>query len=225
MRRREFITLIGGAAATPMLSSRAVRSQQSQTPVIGFLHARSAADSVPLVTALRGGLADNGIIEGQNVRIEYRWAEGQYSKIPALAADLVQMPASLLITGSEPSALAAKAATSTIPIVFVVGSDPTKLRLVDSFSRPGRNATGIFILTTALEAKRLGLLHELVPHAQLIGILSNPNFPYAKDQLDQIQQAADQLGQRIEVLRAGTPTEIDAACESEPCPCEGVAQG
>jgi putative ABC transport system substrate-binding protein len=207
MRRRDFITLLGGAAASPL----AAQAQQRPMPVIGFLHARSPEDFTAQLTALRRGLAGNGFVEGQSITIEYRWARGQYDQIPAMAEELVHLPAGLLVTGAEPSVLAAKAATSSIPIVFVVGTDPIKLGIVTSFNRPGGNATGVYILTTSLEAKRLGLLHELVPRADLIGVVLNPNNPAAQDQLTQLQGAASALGLPIKVLDASSPSEIDKA--------------
>jgi putative tryptophan/tyrosine transport system substrate-binding protein len=207
MRRRDFITLLGGAATWPL----AAPAQQPAMQVIGFLHARSPEDFAPQLTALRRGLAENGFTEGQSITIEYRWARGQYDRMPAMAAELVRLPAGLILTGAEPSVLAAKAATSTIPIVFVVGTDPVKLGVVTSFNRPGGNATGVHILATSLEAKRLGLLHELVPHADLIGVLLNPNLPAAQDQLGQLRAAASALGLPIKVLHASNTSEIDGA--------------
>src|SRR5215211_5571731 len=172
MRRREFITLLGGAAAWPLAS----RAQQPTMPVIGYLSSRSPHDTSHLVAAFRRGLAENGYVEGQNVTIEYRWALGQYDRLPALALELVRQPAAVIVTtGGEPAALAAKAATSTIPIAFLLGGDPTKIGLAARYSRPGGSATGMNILTATLEPKRLGLLGELVPQAATIGLLLNPN--------------------------------------------------
>ena len=206
--RRQFISALGGAAATWPLAAHA---QQPPVPVIGFLYARSPEDFSAQLAAFQKGLAEYGYVDGQNIKIEYRWARGQYDLMPSLAADLVRLPATLIMAGAEPSVLAAKAATSTIPIVFVVGTDPVKLGIVASYNRPGGNLTGLHIFTTTLEAKRLNLIHELIPHDALIGILQNPKLPFAQDQLAQIQDAANGLGLRIEVLRASTPAEIDDA--------------
>ena len=206
--RRQFISALGGAAATWPLAAHA---QQPPVPVIGFLYARSPEDSSAQLAAFQKGLAEHGYVDGQNIKIEYRWARGQYDLMPSLAADLVRLPATLIMAGAEPSVLAAKAVTSTIPIVFVVGTDPVKLGIVASYNRPGGNLTGLHIFTTTLEAKRLNLIHELIPRDALIGILQNPKLPFAQDQLAQIQDAANGLGLRIKVLRASTPAEIDDA--------------
>ena len=205
---RKFIAALGGAAAVWHFTARA---QQPALPIIGFLYARSPEDFSAQLAAFHKGLAEGGYVDGQNIKIEYRWARGKYDQMPSLAGDLVRLPATLIMAGAEPSALAAKAATSSIPIVFVVGTDPVKLGIVVSYNRPGGNATGLQIFTTSLEAKRLNLLHELLPRDAIIGILQNPKFPYAQDQLAQIQVAAKGLGQRIEVLRASIPAEIDDA--------------
>ena len=175
--RRRFIAALGCTAAWPL----AAQAQQSAVPVIGFLYVRSPEDSSAQVEAFKHGLAEHGYVEGQTVHIEYRWGRGQYDQMPALAAELVRLPATLLVAGAEPSVLAAKAATSNIPIVFVVGTDPIKLGVVASFNKRGGNATGVDILTTSLDAKRLGLLRELIPRADTIGVLANPKFPYAKE--------------------------------------------
>jgi putative ABC transport system substrate-binding protein len=175
MQRRDFITLLGGTAVMWPLAARA---QQPPMPVIGYLSARSPADTAHLVDAFRRGLKETGFIEGQNVAIEYRWAFGEHSQLPRLAAELVQKAVALFVTtGGESAALAAKAATSAIPIAFIIGGDPIKLGLVTTYNRPGGNATGISILTANLEPKRLELLRELVPQASIIGGLLDPNFP------------------------------------------------
>jgi len=207
MRRREFISLLGGAVAWPL----AARAQQSAMPVIGFLSARSPEESAHLVAAFQSGLADNGYIAGQTVLIEYRWALGQYDRLPTMAADLVRRPVAVLATvGGEPAAMAAKTETSTIPIVFAM-DDPVKQGLVESFNRPGGNATGMAVLSPDLEAKRLGLLHELVPQASTIGVLLNPNFPPAQHQLEEVQIAAQATNLQILALRASTDRDIDEA--------------
>ena len=170
--RREFISALGGGMVASPLAARA---QQPAMPVVGFLRNTSAADSTQLVTAFRQGLKEAGFVEGQNVAIEYRWADGQYDRLPALAAELVRAQVAVLVAiGGEPSVLAARAATSLIPIVFTTGGDPVQMGLVASINRPGGNATGVSLLTTAPEAKRLGMLHELVPSATVIGVLINP---------------------------------------------------
>ena len=213
MKRREFITLLGGAAAAPsMFWPRSASAEQATMPVIGFLSSRSPAESSHLVAAFRAGLQAGGYVEGQNVAIEYRWAEGQYDRLPALAVDLVRRGVAVLATtGGEPSALAAKAATSTIPIVFTVGGDPVKIGLVASLNRPGGNATGVSLLTTVPEAKRLGLLYELVPNAALIGVLINPNYQGAEAQSREVQDAARAIDRRIEIATAGNDRQLEAA--------------
>jgi putative ABC transport system substrate-binding protein len=209
--RREFVVTLGGAAAG---WSVAVRAQQPAMPAIGFLSIRSPDDTETLA-AFRGGLNEGGFVEGQNVMVDYRWALGQYDRLPALAAELVQKPIAVLVSaGGEPAALAAKAATSTIPIVFSIGDDPVRLGLVASYNRPGGNLTGINIFTTALEAKRLGLLHDLIPKAAAIGVLLNTDFSPAESQLRNVQEAARAIGLQIHVLRANTDPEIEAAFEA-----------
>ena len=207
VRRREFITLLGGAAAALPLSARA---QQPGTPVIGFLSSRSPDESKHLVNAFRAGLHTGGYVEGESVAIEYRWAEGEYDRLPALAIDLVRRAVAVLVTtGGEPSALAAKSATSTIPIVFAVGGDPVRTGLVASLSRPGGNATGVSLLTTETEAKRLGLLSELVPSAAVIGVLINPQGAGAQSQ--EVQEAARAIGRQVRIANAGNDRELEVA--------------
>jgi putative ABC transport system substrate-binding protein len=207
VKRREFITLLGGAAAWP-LTARA----QEPKPVIGYLSARSHDDTAHLVDAFRRGLAENGYVEGRNVLIEYRWAMGQHRRLPQLAEELVNKQVAVVVsTGGETAALAAKAATSTIPIVFAVGRDPVKLGLAASYNRPGGNATGINILTQALEPKRLGLLQQLVPRATTFGVLLDPNFSAFENQLRGAEEAGRALAVPVQILRAATDSEIDGA--------------
>ena len=208
MRRREFITLIGGAAAWPF----GVRAQQPAIPVVGFLGVTSASTQ-PYLAAFRQGLSETGYVEGQNVVIEYRWAEGQYNRLPELAADLIRHHADVIVTlFTMPAAQAAKARTSTIPIVFSVGDDPVKVGLVASLSRPGGNATGINFFSSEVTAKRLGLLRELLPKATRIGVLVNPtNVETTERTVRDVNAAADALGLQIQALNASNGNEIDAA--------------
>ena len=208
MRRREFIMLLGGAAAAWPFSARA---QQSAMPVIGFMSARSPDDTGPVLQAFLKGLGEAGFFDGQNVTIEYRWARGDYSRLPAFAAEFVQRRVNVLATtGGEASAVAAKQATSTIPIVFVTG-DPVKAGLVESLNRPGGNATGSYIATSEMEQKRLSLLHELTPGVPLIGALLNPNFADAARQLPELEQAARMIGRRLLIAKASNDEELNAA--------------
>ena len=212
MKRREFITLLGGAAATWPLAARA---QQSAMPVIGFMSGRSLEDSAHLVAAFRQGLGEAGFVEGQNIAIEYRWGLGQYDRMPTLAADLVNRGVAVLVgVGGDVSGLAAKQATSTIPVVFGSGSDPVKAGLVESLSRPGGNATGYSLLTNEMEPKRLGMLHDLVPGAAVIGVLLNPNFPPAARQLQDLEEAARTIGLRLFISKANSDEELNAAFTS-----------
>jgi len=207
MRRREFITLIGGAAAWPL----AARGQQKTLPVIGFLSSRSPEDSQSVLAGFRKGLSEGGIVESKDVVMEFRWARGDFGKLPALAAELVRdRVAVIMAAGAAPPALAAKAATSTIPIVFVSG-DPIKEGLVASLNQPGGNATGVYNLVEELEAKQLGLLHELFPGAILFGVLLNPKFPAAERQAAGLRAAASTIGQPLTFLSASTDAELDAA--------------
>jgi putative ABC transport system substrate-binding protein len=184
-------------------------------PVIGWLSSRSPGESKHLVDAFRSGLQTLGYVEGKNVAIHFRWAEGQYDRLPAMAAELVREKIAVLATlGGEPSALAAKAATSTIPIVFNVGGDPVKAGLVASLNRPGGNATGVSLLTFAPEAKRLGLLHEVVPNTEVIGALINPNYQGAEDQWREVQDAARAIDRRVERALAASEQELEPAFEA-----------
>ena len=208
MKRREFITLLGGAAAWPLVA----RAQQAAVPVVGLLHATSSNYFAQFADAVRQGMRESGVIEGRDATIEYCWAEGQNDRLPALAADLVgRRVAVILAIGGTAPALAAKATTSTIPIVFLSAADPIKAGLVARLDRPGGNVTGISFLGTALEAKRLEILHKLVPSAALIGVLVDPTYPDAEAQRRELQDAADTLKQPIAVVGASTPAEINEA--------------
>jgi putative ABC transport system substrate-binding protein len=208
MRRREFLGILGSAAAAWPFSARA---QQSPLPVIGFMSARSPDDTGLVLQAFLKGLGEAAFFDGQNVTIEYRWARGDYSRLPAFAAEFVQRRVNVLATtGGEASAVAAKQATSTIPIVFVAG-DPVKAGLVESLNRPGGNATGSYIATSEMEQKRLSLLHELTPGVPLIGVLLNPNFADAARQLLELEQAARTIGRRILIAKASNDEELNAA--------------
>jgi putative ABC transport system substrate-binding protein len=205
-RRREFITLLGGAVAAWPLAARA---QQPAMPVIGFLNQGSAKPSAYLAAAFREGLKEVGHVEGHNVTIEYRWAESQYNLLSGLAADLVSRKVAALAAAFLPAALAAKAATSTIPICFVTGANPVEQGLVASFNRPGGNVTGVTFFSALVGAKRLGLLHELVPAAGTFALLVNPTNPNAEIVSRDLQVAARTLGKRILILTASTEREID----------------
>ena len=212
MRRRDFITLACGAAtAWPM----AVRAQPSTLPVIGFLHSATASAYARMSAALRKSLNDAGYIEGQNVAIEYRWAEGQFDRLPDLAADLVRHQVSVIFAGGgvDPS-LAAKAATSKIPIVFANGTDPVEAGLVGSLDHPGANVTGITFLLNTLGPKELEVLHELVPKAALVAALINPKSSTAASQLKDLQDTARAFGQQLSILRASTQSDIEAVVSS-----------
>jgi putative ABC transport system substrate-binding protein len=209
MRRREFMTLLGGAAVTWSLAARA---QQGALPLIGFINGGSADASTGFVAAFRKGLSESGFVEGQNVAVEYHWLEGRYDRLPALAADLIRRRVALIATpGSVPAALAAKAATATIPIVFTVAEDPVQLGLVASLARPGGNATGINYFSREVVAKRLRLLHDLLPKAARIAVLLNrANAGSAEATLRGVQEAAPAIGLQIQILNATTIGEIDA---------------
>jgi putative ABC transport system substrate-binding protein len=210
MRRREFITLVGGAAAAWPLAARA---QQPAMPVIGFLNLASPDGFTERLRGFRQGLKDMGHVEGENVAIEYRWAEGHFDRLPALAAELVRRPVAVIATpGNAASAFAAKAATTTIPIVFSVGEDPVRLGLVASLARPGGNLTGLNFFSAELTAKRLELLRELVPGAIHVAVLVNPDSPTATESiLRDVEPAARTMGLQIQVLNASNSREINAA--------------
>ena len=214
MRRRDFIAAIGGAAAWPI----AGRAQQRAVPVIGFVHGGSADASASVLAAFRKGLGETGYVEGRNVMVEYNWLEGQFDHLPALMADLVRRGVDVIVAGGNTAALTAKATTATIPIVFGVGDDPAKLGLVASLARPGGNATGVNFFVEEVLAKRLALLHELVPKAVRIVVLVNPaNGSVAEATLREAQDAARVIGLQIQVLSASTSREIEAAFAALTC--------
>jgi putative ABC transport system substrate-binding protein len=205
MKRREFITLLGGAAAWPL----AARAQQPTMPVIGFLGGSAPADRAHFLTAFRQGVREAGYVEGQNVAIEYRWAQEQYDRLPDLAADLVRRQVTVIAAHDTPSAIVAKAATTTIPIVFAGGGDPVKLGLVASLNRPGGNVTGVTFVVSEVGAKQLGLLHELQPGAVRVGVLVDPKYPGTASFISDVQAAASSIRKQIAVLEAPTGRDID----------------
>jgi len=207
IRRREFIAGLGGAAVWPL----AARGQQTAMPVIGFLNSGSQAGYAHFLAAFHQSLNEAGYVEGRNVTVEYRWAEGQYGRLPALAADLVSHHVSVITATTTPAALAAKAATSAIPIVFTAAADPVAAGLVASLGRPGGNATGVTNYLTDLGAKRLDLMHELVPSAAMIGMLVNPNYPDIEAQQSDVSAAARKLGQQVHVVNAGSEDDFERA--------------
>jgi len=208
VRRREFITLLGGAAAAWPIEARA---QQPAMPVMGYLNSRSRDTDTPFLAAFHRGLNETGYVEGQNVAIEYRWADGQYDRLPVLATDLVRRRVTVMAATSTPAALAAKAATSAIPIVFTTAADPIAVGLVDSLSRPSGNVTGVNSYLSDLGAKRLELLRQLVPNAALIGMLVNPNYPDAESQAKDVKEAARTLGQQVHVVNADSEGDLNRA--------------
>jgi putative ABC transport system substrate-binding protein len=207
VNRREFVTLLGGAAAWPLVA----RAQQAAMPVIGLLGSSAAVDRARHLTAFRQGLREPGYVEGQNVAIEYRWAQDQADRLPDLAADLVRRQVTVIAAHDTPSSIVARAATTTIPIVFASGSDPIKLGLVASLNRPGGNVTGVTFVVAELGAKQLGLLHELQPGAVRVGVLVDPNFAPTQSFVSDVQAAASSIGKQIEVLEAPTGRDIDTA--------------
>ena len=211
MRRRELITLLGGAATWPLVA----RAQQAAIPAVGFMSGRSPEDSARIASAFRQGLADAGFIEGQTVNIEYRWANGDSDKLPALAADLVNRKVAVLVgVGGDVSAAAAAKVTKIIPVVFGMGGDPVKAGLVASFNRPGGNVTGFTLWTNEIASKRLGLLRQLAPGVPLIGVLVNPRFRPTEQELLELEPAAKAVNQKLFVARANDDAELDAALAS-----------
>jgi putative ABC transport system substrate-binding protein len=199
MRRREFITLVSGVAVAWPLAAEA-----ESPPLVGYMNSRSAKDSEPHTAAFVRGLGESGYVQGQNVRIEYRWADGDYRRLPGIAAELTRLP-----LGGEPSALAAKAASATVPIIFLIGGDPVKAGLTASVNRPGTNATGISFVTAELGGKRVNLISELVPNAKSIALLVNPNMSETDAHIQSARMGADSLGRRLVVLNASTPAELE----------------
>jgi putative tryptophan/tyrosine transport system substrate-binding protein len=208
MRRRDFVTLLGGAVTWPL----AARAQPPAVPVIGFLNPLAADAAKPFYEAWHGGLGEGGYIDGQNVTIDYRWADGQYNRLPALAAELVRRPVSVIFaSGGADAPLAAKRATSMVPIVFATGSDPVKVGLVASLNRPGGNVTGTTWFGGLLEGKRLEVLRDLVPKAAMVAVLVNPNTTTAEARLPQVQDAASALGMQLRVLTASSDGDLETA--------------
>jgi len=211
MKRREFITLLGGAA---VMWPYAAHTQQPALPVVGYLSSVAPVAYAHLVAAFRKGLSETGFVEGRNVALEFRWAEGRYDRLPALAADLVGRQVAVIVAGSVPAARAAKAATATIPIVFTAGADPVKVGLVASLNRPGGNLTGVYSFGGEVATKGLGVLRELVPSAAVIAVLLNPKNPIAELTKRDVQGAARLTGQKIQFLNASSERELDSAFAS-----------
>ena len=211
MRRREFILLLGGVV---VLRPLAAGAQQSPVPLVGFVNSSSAQAQALVATAFRRGLEENGFFEGKNVLIESRWADGQYNRLPELIGDLINRNVAIIMAGGPPAAQAAKKATSTIPIVFTTGDDPVQAGLVSSINRPGGNVTGVHVFFSELESKKLGLLREVLPNANVIAAIVNPTFPSANSQTKELQTAANKLGQRIQIVNASSEHDIDAAFAS-----------
>jgi putative ABC transport system substrate-binding protein len=212
MKRREFIALVGGTAVALPLTAHAQRPM----PVIGVLSSASSRDYVPMLAAFRKALGEAGYVDGQNVKIEYVWADEQYDRLPALAADLVRRQVSMIVAATTPAALAAKPATSTIPIVFAIGGDPVRTGLVESLSRPGGNLTGAAHVNVETAPKRLELLHELMRAKKVVGLLVNPSNPITKSVATSVQEAAKSLGLELQIVHAQTDADIDAAFASLP---------
>jgi putative tryptophan/tyrosine transport system substrate-binding protein len=210
IRRRDFITLLGGTAAWPL----AVRAQQQAMPVIGFLSTLSSTVAAAQLGGFNQGLNEAGYVENRNVAIEFRWAEGHYDRLPALAADLVDRRVAVIMAGGPPAALVAKAATSTIPIVFTSGDDPVQIGLVPSLNRPGGNITGVHLFFSELSAKKLGLLHDLLPQVTVVAAMLNPTSPSAERQAKDLQNAGRALGLQIQIVNASSAQETDAAFDA-----------
>jgi ABC-type uncharacterized transport system substrate-binding protein len=207
MRRREFITFVGGAAAWPVVA----RAQRPKMPIVGLLGSTSADAYASRVAFIRQGLSETGYVEGRNVAIEYRWAENQYDRLPGMAAELVRREVDVIAAITTVAALAAKGATTTIPVVFEAGGDPVRLGLVASLSRPGGNLTGVSLLNVELGAKRLELLHEVIPAAKIVGLLVNPTSPNASTLSKEVQAAADKLGIQLHLLHASAAGDFETA--------------
>jgi putative ABC transport system substrate-binding protein len=216
MERREFVMLLAGTVAVSYVSWPLAARAQQPMPVIGLLSSASSRDYAPMIAEFRKSLAETGFVEGQNVKIEYVWADGRYDRLPALAADLVRRQVNLIVAAGTPGALALKPATATIPIVFAIGGDPVRTGLVDSLSRPGGNLTGAAHINVETAPKRLELLHELMPQEKILGLLVNPTNPVAESVVPAVQAAAGSLGVELKVVHARSDEEIDAMFASLP---------